>query len=354
MPRTDTVHFYEAFLRLSWLRWQLKVQEQRLRKEMPALLGNIAPGWAEHLSTNDLYRITKYWQLALNLICGGLYRLRGLPLTEAEQQRIMLLSIFGPLYDDLFDEKILCYEQIEALTKSPEGYIPHNAKDELLKKIYLRLLDVAPYPEEMKGHLFRVFIWQKASMKQLDPHIGEEELYEITYNKCYHSILLFCAVLDHPLTAEMQKMLYPMAGLLQLTNDAFDVYKDMQSDIYTLPNLYPDYKRLLHHFMNEVALFNERLMNLPFPGREKKIYSITVHALNGMGHMSLEQLSIAGRYVSNAAGLKALSRKELVCDMDTFGQKIRWVKRVCALAGHRSVSDKHYYVPSQAVSQPLC
>ncbi len=36
-------------------------------------------------------------------------------------------------------------------------------------------------------------------------------------------------------------MLFPIAGLMQLTNDAFDVYKDVNNGVYTLTHFIPEF-----------------------------------------------------------------------------------------------------------------
>src|SRR5690606_24899530 len=133
--------------------------------------------------------------------------------------------IFGPLYDDLFDDKLLSEEQIEAFTLAPEKHVPATFEEHAARKAYLQLLELAPDRERVIAHLHCVFAWQKASLQQLSPDISEATLYEVTYKKSYYSILLFYSILDHYPSPAMLEMLYPMAGLLQLTNDAFDVYK---------------------------------------------------------------------------------------------------------------------------------
>lgn len=339
MLKSHTIKADWLFIRLAILRWQIKMQEQNIEKQLPIVIETLIPGPVTNLSKSDFKRIIKYWQVGLNVICNGLYRLDNQRLSHKERQRILLLSIFSPLYDDLFDDKILSYDQIEAFTKFPEKYIPRGFKDRLLKKTYLQLLEITSQRENVMEQLYQVFIWQKASVKQLSPDISEAELYEVTYNKSYHSILLFCSLLDHPPSPGMLEMLYPIAGLLQLTNDAFDVYKDIQNGVYTLPNLYLNFDQLLQHFMEEIARFNYSLMQLPSVRRQKKIYGMTIHALNAMGRMALEQLRETTHGITNAKDLATMTRKALVCDLDSMRQRKRWVKQVQYLLNYPAIEN---------------
>ncbi|RPD38386.1 class 1 isoprenoid biosynthesis enzyme [Chitinophaga barathri] len=302
---------------------------------MPPLLAALETGQEESFGPSSVKRFNKYWQLALNVICNSFYDLVGKQLSAGEQQRILLLSIFGPLYDDLFDDNILSHEKIETFTLNPEDHEPGSFKEYVLRKIYLLLLEQAPCREKLLQHMHQVFTWQKASLKQMQPGIEEEELYQITYRKSYYSILLFHSILDHYPSEAISEMLFPMAGLMQLTNDAFDVYKDIQNGIYTIPNHYLDYERIQQKFLHDVAQFNRSLAGLPFIPKAKGNYGITIHALHAMGWMALEQLKENTRGTGDCRALNMLSRKELVCDMDNFPQKLRWVKKVKQLANHQ-------------------
>lgn len=309
---------------------------RRLRQQRPLMqqrLQQLAAEWqapADLFSAKAVTRITKYWELSLHVICNSLYELTGKKLSEAEQTSILLLSIFGPLYDDLLDNNILDAEALSTLTRTPEQYVPLTAEARLAQQVYLLLLQQSPDPQRVKAHLLEVFTWQKASLKQKEAGISEAELYEITYRKSFHSILLFHSILDHYPSAELREMLYPAAGLLQLTNDAFDVYRDMQEGVYTIPSLYPDFEKIDQGFMSSVAAFNQQLAALPYPAAARARFAITIHALHGMGRMALAQLRRNTRHKP----LQELSRRELVCDMDHFSRQLRWVGAVRTLVNY--------------------
>lgn len=334
MQRKNKVGLLKTIRCLSILRWQLKQQGQYIKQHLPPLLDTLAEGREETFTAGTIKRVTKYWELSRLVICNSLYKLSGKKLSADEQHRILLLSIFGPLYDDLFDDKILSHGQIAAFTLNPSQHTPNSFEEYVLRKIYLQLLELSPDCKKVTEHLYQVFLWQKESLKQMSPDVSQEELYEITYKKSYYSILLFYSILDHYPDDAVLEMTYPMAGLMQLTNDAFDVYKDVHSGIYTIPSLYRNFDQLQQHFMNEVALFNQRLMLLPFMQHAKDFYGITIHALHAMGWIAMEQLKEATRGVNSVEELATLSRQALVCDMDHFSQQVRWIRQVKQLVNH--------------------
>jgi hypothetical protein len=335
-----SVSNYTTLSRMFALYRKIKKQERFIKGHLPRLLADVAPGFHETFSARHIKRITKYWQLGLNLICENLYHLTGKNLSDDERQRIILLSIFGPLFDDLFDDKILEQEQIASLIAKPEAYIAVNSTDRLVTKLYLELLRLTPNRQLFIEQLQAVSFWQNESLKQLTDSITEEELFLITYNKSYYAVLLFCAVLDDYPNGDLLKMLYPIAGLMQLTNDAFDVYKDVHNGVYTLPNLYRNFGQLQQHFMTEVASINYKLGQMPYPAQRKQAYAITIHSLHAMGWMALEQLKEVTANCSTFNELGKMSRKSLVCDMDSLKQKRKWLKHIRRLTNYYDLSTR--------------
>lgn len=320
--------WYTVVRRLLALHRQLKKQERYCAEELPVLIKKVTGNASAMLSSKEIGRISKYYQLALNVICENLYNLTGQKLSEDEHRRILLMSTFMPLFDDLYDEHILDHQQINALVTAPERYTPVHTTDWLAKALYLELLRTSPQPQRLLEHLLAGSFWEKESQQQQDEAISEDRLYHITYNKSYFGIILFCVVLDHYPSGELLSILYPASGLMQLTNDAFDVWKDVHKGVYTLPNLYRNYAQLQEQFLAEIANINDQLSQLPYAVPAKQDYAITLHALNAMGWMSLEQLKRETAGIAGIEELKGLSRKQLVCDMDSLLQYIKWVKYV--------------------------
>jgi hypothetical protein len=307
---------------------RIKKQERYLKGHLLNLLRDVVPDFQQTFTDKDIKRITKYWQLALNLVCDNVYNLTGKKLSEAEHQRIILLSVFGPLFDDLFDDHILNYEQITSLVTDPEAYVALNKTDKLAAGIYLELLRGMPRRQQFIEHLQAVAHWQQESLKQLDSTITETALREITYKKSYYAVLLFCALLDNYPDQKILEILYPAAGLMQLTNDTFDVWKDVHKGVYTLPNLYRNFEQLQQLFLTETSNINQWLWQLPYPVKAKQTFAIIIHSLHAMGWMSLEQLKQATSGITSIEELKQLSRKELVCDMDSLQQQLKWVQHI--------------------------
>ncbi|WP_276480842.1 class 1 isoprenoid biosynthesis enzyme [Paraflavitalea pollutisoli] len=337
------VSYWQVVRRLGKLYWQLKKQEDYFKQHLQNLLPAAARQHQASFTPQQIKRFVKYWQLAHNVVCDNLSQLTGRALTPEEERRIGLLSVFAPLFDDLLDNDILQQHEILQLIEAPDQYVPQQAADEIVLAIYRELLQEVPNRALFTQHLQTVTRWQHESQKQRDRFIQEEELYQITYNKSYYGILLFCAALNHYPSPALETMLYPIAGLMQLTNDAFDVWKDIHKDVYTLPNLHRNFGQLQHQFMAEISSINRQLDHLPYPAAAKANFSITIHALHAMGWMSLQQLRTVTAGITSIDGLKSLTRAQLVCDLDSLPQKFRWFKLVHYFANfHSSLAAKPF------------
>ncbi|MDF2186803.1 class 1 isoprenoid biosynthesis enzyme [Paraflavitalea sp. CAU 1676] len=343
----EPVSLWRVLRRLVSLQRKLKTQERQFADKLRAALPAAVLAKQPYLSPKQLQRFTKYWQLALNVICENFYQLTGQELSEKEHKNILLLSLFMPLFDDLFDDRLLPYETITKLVTHPEQHTPSGETDQLVRELYIELLRGVPRRDLFIQHLLEGTHWEKESLKQLDEGISERDLYDITYNKSYYSLQLFYDTLDHYPPPPMQPMLYALAGLMQLVNDAFDVWKDTHNGIYTLPNLYRKYDELQQLFLDEMSFINQQLSQLSYNPTAKANFAITIHALHAMGWLSLQQLKQATTKISTMAELKTLSRKTLVCDMDTIPQLIKWARLVRRFSNYHHAQTPFSHNPNR-------
>lgn len=284
------------------------------------------------LKPSGLVRIRKYWELSLHVICRSFYQLNGWKLSATEEENILRLSLLSPFYDDLFEEGIPA-ERIQSLTADPHGFQPEFPEEKIVCTLYCSILDSLKDPASFKTQFLQVFHWQQRSLEQKHIAVSEAALSAIMIEKSYHSFLLFYRSLERFPSPQELELVRRVAGLLQFTNDVFDVYKDIQHNVYTIPNLYGDYRKLRAWLLNEVHLLNRQIAGLPFPVKGKKKNTITFHAMNAMCLLALEQLE---RNTGGKAGidrLRTMRRDELVCDMDGMWMKILWLRKVKKLAG---------------------
>lgn len=314
-----SLHLVRRYARMRWHRG-------RMRKRLRRLVKDLHP--AATLSPELLQRMYKYHEEAQFVVYGALARMQGRRLSDAEQDRLLLLAVIAPLYDDLFTARTPDISYIRRLTQLPAADAPRSDSEALLRVAYMRLLKCSPDAARTVSHFRDVCHWREAALRQHDPAIPEADLFRITYHKRFHSMLLCYTAFDrYPSPAETA-MAFPMAGLLQLTDDVFDIWKDIRAGMYTIPILYRRFGRLEKRFLAEGARFNQALARLPYPLRKKKEYAQTVHALHAMGWLAIRRLRQEARGAADVADLALLGRKKLVFGMHGSSTIWAWVRKV--------------------------
>lgn len=266
-----------------------------------------------------------YGLLVPTVLCSSYCHLAGKAFTEEERRRAMVITIMTPVYDDFFDEGTLSTGDIETLTFRPHLYRAKTFEEKIFRDLHLWLIENTAHPELYKSAAQNVFTAQVASEKQTDVNLPEEELYKITYDKSFYSLLLYHQILDIGATAEMKEALYPAAGLLQLSNDAFDVYKDLQDGIYTVPNRTKNAAALKKKFTEDVKRFNHLVMHLPHEKNIKEDFLITLNFICARGWVAILQLERLLNSLPVNTDMKNVERKKLICDMEKPLNVARWL-----------------------------
>lgn len=322
----------ETSFHLFRLYFRMRRQRPAMRRRLQDMLMRLWPEAPSVLPKDLVQRMYKYQEIAQFVVCGALARMQGRELTAAEQTRQALHAIIAPLFDDLCRVRPANYTRIRELANHPAGFDPRNESESLLREAYLRLLAIAANPAAVTAHFRDVCHWRELSSRQEDAAISEAELLRITYHKRYHSVLLLYTAFDRYPAPGETALAFPMAGLMQLTYDVTDIWKDIRAGIFTIPILHRRYGRLEKRFMAESARFNQALSRLPYSAKKKREYAHAVHALHAMGLVAIRHLQQETKGVRDLADLALLGRKRLVCDLDNLQGWMACAGKVCELA----------------------
>ncbi|MBK6635842.1 MAG: hypothetical protein IPG38_17525 [Chitinophagaceae bacterium] len=121
-----------------------------------------------------------------------------------------------------------------------------------------------------------------------------------------------------------EKMLYCLGGLMQLGNDIFDVYKDHQGGVSTLITTTTNMEDLRFYFSALLQTGTEAAYRSGYAKRHvKRFLGILSIGIFSRCFVCLDQMARNQKRTNGVFELNAYSRKELVCDMDTIGNKLR-------------------------------
>ncbi len=188
------------------------------------------------LDDSDFSKIINYYAFGVPSILGTAFgTLRGTLVKEDERKVLTYLGALTGLFDDFFDKNDTPDAEILNLINNPAAIKAKNDKEKLFLQFYNNALVKVPDTEKLKRAFFAVYLAQVGSKKQFND-LPKEELLDITLKKGGLSLVFYRYAMLNPLEEDEKKLLYALGGLMQLGNDIFDVYKDIQAGIRTLPN----------------------------------------------------------------------------------------------------------------------
>lgn len=279
-------------------------------------------------------KMVQYYALFVPVIfCGSYRKLEGKPFCPKERMRATLLGVMTPLYDDFFDESRMDADRLHMITCSPQHFAASTFEEKVFCLLHQQMRREVPSPDAYMQNFKKVLHSQLQSLKQFDPHTSATILMQITYQKSVDALQLFWQVLE-PAPAWFEKLMYPAAGLMQLANDLFDVYKDIPAKMYTPANAQPDFEQMEVLFLKEAALFNHKIYQLPYAARNKEYFLFTMQCIIARGFVALQHLKKTWKKYNNDPHVSQLSRAELVCDMQHPLNLIKWfwyTKKFCRL-----------------------
>ena len=226
----------------------------------------------------------------------------------SDQQRAFLAGVLTPYVDDLMDEERINATEVLNKVCTPDSpdplsnWITYHLKEEFAKN---------PDWEKM---FLEVMAAQQHSLEQRNgKDLSFNRLVEITRNKGGKATLFYRMILPYPITKNEQEFIMELGFILQLTNDLFDVYKDVHAGIGTLVTKFgPDRTREIYSTSLErmKGLFNK----LQFNEKRKKAVWRKMMMVVARGAVCLDMHEDLIRKTAWEPG--KYNRSQLICDME--------------------------------------
>jgi hypothetical protein len=277
------------------------------------------------LDDNDLKKITGYYGLAVPAILGEAFcALRGERMTDKERMACTCQGAMTGLGDDFFDKQRLSEQGVKDFIEKPGQFKGNTASENLFLDFYKTALANAPQPVQMQEQIYKVFYAQLLSRQQDKPGLSYEVIKDITILKGSESLMYYRTAFVHPLRKGEKKMLCCLGGLMQLSNDIFDVYKDLQDGVSTLVTTATNIKELRFHYSALLQIGTEAAYRSGYAKKNiRKFLGLISIGIFSRCFVCLDQLERIEKKSGNVFDLKAYSRKDLICDMDTISNKLK-------------------------------
>lgn len=277
----------------------------------------LEPYAATDLSKEDTNKIRWYYGNAVPAILGeGFSLLRGQPLNEFERLAMTYLGSITGLYDDFFDKFHTDENHILDLTTNPGETTTANAHENLFTQLWGLALHHSPDQSRVKRRAMDVYDAQIMSKQQKDSTLEYEKIKQITFLKGGASLLFYRSVLNEIPDEAEERLLYTLGSLMQLENDLFDIYKDYQDQIATLPTItekVDNLRTLYSHLHDEVMGL---LKKTKYKRKNQRYFARYINVVICRGYVCLDCLEQNEKHTDNSFIIKHYRRKQLICDME--------------------------------------
>jgi hypothetical protein len=268
-----------------------------------------------HLEESELERI-RYYTVQSSITNNWFSSLTGHQMTRNEKQRALYLGALTPVLDSLTDDTGYTYaamiEQFNNNQTSAPGNIP------LACYLYKQLASLAS--PTFDAYFNKVMQAQDVSLKQFqNDRLTFDELYAISVAKGGYSTLLYRSVIEQEFIAGEEDAIYLLGGILQLTNDMFDVYKDYKNKQQTLFTNAGDMKELKNLYWQKIQEMTGKFLTLQYPFKNKRAALLKIMIILSRGIVCINQLLECQRKTDNVFSIQKYSREALICDMEKIG-----------------------------------
>lgn len=307
---------------------KIKQQKKFIQQNISPLLEEAQKFTDESIDKTDLDKITGYYGLAVPAILGEAFcALRGKKMSDKERLASTCQGAMTGLGDDFFDKQRLSEKALRDFIENPEYFNGNTASEKLFLQFYKAALANATEPLLMQEQIYRVFQAQLLSKQQSMPGLSYEVLKDITLRKGGESLLYYRTAFENPMKKGEEKMLYCLGGLMQQSNDIFDVYKDHQNGISTLITTASKIKelRFLYSALLQIGIDAAYKSGYAVKNIEKFLGIVSIGIFSRC-YVCLDQLENNERRSGNVFDPKFYQRKELICDMDTAVNKLKSIR----------------------------
>lgn len=296
---------------------QILVQRKKEYAWAAARLQEIESQTGVVLPDNPRNKVMTAYSIYQPMVVDAFAALRGRKSSEGERFRMLQYFICSSTFDDFTDEKELTADELYNIAYRSETFTPKSPQERMFLQAHTALKnfvhDAAAY-ESVTRSLFKA---QVDSSQQTDPALPDEEVYRITISKGAYSVLLCNFYMDNDGKQEVwAPCWFMLGGIIQLTNDLFDTWKDLQVGLQTLPTRMKDAEVLYQRYITMVDELDAAIAQLPVPERRKRRFRMRMMAICSFSDLALQQLRNIQLEHGSMPDLRSLPRKALIVDME--------------------------------------
>ncbi len=277
-------------------------------------------------------KIIFYYSLKVPAICDAFLHLHHKKTNRQECERLIHYFICSSVFDNFFDREELTDEEIYNITFNSKAYTASNFNESISLQSHLLLIDFVRDKQHYFDVLKKEYDVQVASRKQFNTSITNKEIEYITLEKGGNAVLLTSFYLDTQASIYEENVWYKLGNVIQFVNDLFDIYRDLQNGLQTIPNRLTDVKPFKQYYLSLVDDVKTSINKIEVKKSRKLVLKISCMGICALGIIAIEQLEKIQGNNNKLPDLKTLPRKSLIVDMEKKKNLWKWVKIVYRLS----------------------
>ena len=306
-------------IRMVWVRYKAENQAT-------AYLHSIEEKQHGNFDAATFKKIVKSHSVYLPIVNDAFTALHGRYTTKKEQERSIHYFICSSLFDNFWDEKSLTIEQLKKISFDSKNYSANLFDEKVFVESHLYLLNEVKDKTAYQIVSEKTFAAQEASLQQFNENISNEQIATITFEKGGTAVLLCRYYLDIDASVAEENCWFYLGSIIQLSNDLFDIYKDINDGIETLATRCTDAYAMEKFFLERLNLLKENIKSLSFSESKKQRFSIAMAATTVLGLVAIERLKSIQKSSDYLPDFTTLQRKKLIVDMENPFNIFSWLK----------------------------
>lgn len=299
---------------------------KRETRRADALIRQLEARFAGRFQPATSRKIAVSYGIYNPMICDCFARLDGRSTTPEEKRRYMLYFVCSSLFDDFTDYGLITPGQLEDISFHPEDYHPESFDEKVFLYAHEELWKAVEQKDAYDRVTRALFEAQRQSRLQAGGHLGDEALYKVTSAKGGNSVLLCRYYLQRNASPQEEACWYQIGVLIQLTNDLYDIHKDLKEGFSTPANRMRSAYGFEKYFTGQIMEMKRRIAALPVSRRRRQNFSLSMAGIYAFGLIALHQLKGIQGAAEQLPDLSTLSRKDLVIDMEKPANLARWFR----------------------------
>lgn len=243
--------------------------------------------------------------------------LRGYPASILEMRSLALFGAATALADDLTDEDRLSLSRLVFLAKNKDART-NTPREQIAQKLFFQGIEEHPFPELLVSQL-QIALKDQENSKAQSGYLNFEESWKISAEKGASSNLLFLFFLHHNPTDQEKKLAEVVGVALQLLDDIFDLYEDLEDDISTPVTRAQSIDQITEVYINALEDVRSGIVSFSAPDRKKKIAARIWRFIFKRGYIGLDQYRRFCEQTRQSFPPAQYTRRDLIVDMEKLG-----------------------------------